>query len=412
VYHHEAAEKLILTDCVKYYGYNIISLYIKMTNVLSQDIDSLFVTNELIDISNALVITGGGAVQAYFAMGGCGCLHQNDMLNVDSYDVITSVSGGAIIALFLELCFLYKYDLEDDWFNKYVRKGGIYAAVNAKVLSNLVANMGDMSKLSIYLGEQMPAWWRSIEEGEFGRGPVFEYNYIDVQKSIISTDHRDVVDFETGDRTPNWLFTRLARCTLPILITNNKLTADAGLGSNIPVSTMWDKYNIENNVDIININPRYIRKTYPNPTIGDIFTQDTLFSIAMYTPANSIQRLIDVIYKGETNTIISSSSEFDPSPDIYHKNLFTERLSDMPYLHSFLQGILFTDLTQIKILENEGYIQMYHELKSKGRLKEGFVFTVPNPDVYGPETVAKFKKTLDTSIIPTVIGDIFNACIN
>ena len=383
-----------------------------MANVLSQDVDSLFVKDPRIDISNALVLTGGGAVQAYFAMGGCGCLHQNDMLNVDSYDVITSVSGGAILSVFLELCFLYKYDLEDDWFNKYVRERGVYAAVKSNIFSNLIANMGDMSKVSIYLGEQMPAWWRSIEEGEFGRGPIFEYNYIDVQKSIISTDHRDVVNFENGDRIPNWLFIRLLRCTMPFIITNNKLTADAGFGSNIPVSTLWDKYKINENVDIIQINPYYVRKSYPIPTIGDIFSIETILSISIHTPGNSIQSLIDVIYKGTTNTVVTTSSDFDPSEDIYHAGLFAERLADMPYIQSFYQGILYTDLTQIKILENEGYIQMYHELKSQGRLKEGFVFTVPNPDVYGPETVAKFKKTLDTSIITTVIGDVFNACIN
>ena len=382
-----------------------------MSNVKSQDIDRIFVNTSRKDISGALVLTGGGSVQAYFALGACGCLHQNNMLNVDSYDVITCVSGGALLAVFLELCFLYKYDLEEDWFNTYVREGGIYASVNSNVFANLVANLGDITKTSEYLGEQMPYWNRSIEEGEFGRGPIFEYNYIDVQKSILSTDHTDVVDFSTGNRRPNWLFTRLVRCTLPILITNNKLTADAGLGANIPVSTLFDKYIICDNIDIIKINSRFIRNMYPAPTVGDIFSVSTFQALSMDTAADSIASLIDLLYNGKTSTIISSSNGFNSSKDMYHKGLFVERVKEMPLIQSFLQGVLYTDLTQIKILENEGYIQMYHELKSQDRLKDDFVFKIPNPDVYGVNTKNFFSETVDRNIGMAVVSDIFNACI-
>jgi hypothetical protein len=382
-----------------------------MSNVKSQDIDSMFVNTKRQDISGALVLAGGGSVQAYFALGACGCLHQNDMLNVDSHTVITSVSGGALLAVFLELCFLYKYDLEEDWFNKYVREGGIYAAVNSNVLANLVANMGDITKVSEYLGERMPYWNRSIEEGEFGRGPIFEYNYIDVQKSVLSTDHTDVVDFNTGNRRPNWLFTRLMRCTLPILITNDKLTADAGLGANIPVSTLFDKYVIHDNIDIIKINSRFVRSTYPNPTISDIFSADTFQALSMDTTADSVASLIDLLYNGKTSSIISSSNAFNSSKDMYHNGLFVERVKEMPLLQSFLQGVLYTDLVQIKILENEGYIQMYQELKLQKRLKDDFVFKIPNPDVYGENTKKLFAETIERNIGMAVVNDIFNACI-
>jgi len=383
-----------------------------MSNVKSQDIDSIFVNTERKDISGALVLTGGGSVQAYFALGACGCLHQNDMLNVDSYDVITCVSGGALLAVFLELCFLYKYDLEDDWYNKYIREGGIYAAVNSNVFANLVANMGDITKTSEYLGKQMPAWNRFIDEGEFGRGPIFEYNYIDVQKSMLSTDHTDVVEFDTGNRRPNWVFIRLMRCTLPILITNDKLTADAGLGANIPVSTLFDKYVIHDNIDIIKINSRFIRSTYSKPTISDIFSVDTFQALSMDTAADSIASLIDILYNGKTSSIISSSNAFNFSKDMYHNGLFVERVKEMPLLQSFLQGVLYTDLVQIKILENEGYIQMYQELKSQKRLKDDFVFKVPNPDVYGENTKKLFDETVERNIGIAVLSDIFKACIN
>jgi hypothetical protein len=383
-----------------------------MTNVLSQDTDNIFKKRIRKDISNALVLTGGGAAQAYFAMGCCGCLHQNGMLDVDSYDVITSVSGGAILAIFLELCFLYKYDLEDDWYNKYVREGGIYAATKSNILANLVANIGDITKTAEYLGNAMPAWNRYIEEGDFGRGPTFEYNYIDVQKGILSTDHTDVVNFETGIRKPNWLFTRLARTTLPMLISNNKLSADAGLGANIPVSTLFDKYNIMHAIDIIKINPRYVRKTYPDPTISTILSIATFQALFMDTAADSIVSLVDRLYSEPfIGTVTTVSSEYDPSKDINHQGLFQDRLAETPIVQSFFQGVLYTDLAQIKILENEGYIQKYHELKDAGRLKEGFEFKIPNPDVYGPETPTLYKETLDRNIPMTVVGDIFTACI-
>jgi len=382
-----------------------------MSNVEWQDIDHIFKKKQRKSISNALVLTGGGAVQAYFAMGACGCLHQNDMLNIDSYDVISCVSGGSLMAVCLELCFVHRYDLEDDWFNRYVRERGMYALVKAHIASTLIVNMGDITKTAAILVDKIPIWNTQVEEAEFGRGPIFEYNYIDVQKAVLSTDHVDIVNFKTGERKPNWLFTRLMRCCLPLLITNDKLTADAGLGANIPVSTLFDKYKIIDNIDIIKINPRYVRKDYPIPQNKDILSVNTLQALTMNTAADSIVSLVDILYEGITSTVVSASSSFDESKDIYHNGMFIERVTDMPLIQSFLQGILYTDLNQIKILENEGYIQMYHELKKQDRLKDGFVFKVPNPEVYNEDTKKIFQQTLSVNPGIQLVSDIFNTCI-
>ena len=95
----------------------------EFTRIVEDEVDTIFKTYDRIDVSNILVLTGGGTAQTFFAMGSCGCLHDNDMLQHDSHDVISVVSGGAPLATLLELCYLYKYDLEEDWYNTYIRKG-------------------------------------------------------------------------------------------------------------------------------------------------------------------------------------------------------------------------------------------------------------------------------------------------
>jgi hypothetical protein len=44
-------------------------------------------------------------------------------------------------------------------------------------------------------------------------------------------------------------------------------------------------------------------------------------------------------------------------------------------------GLIFNNKPLMKVIENEGYIQMYYQLK-QAYPKKKLVFDIPNPDVY------------------------------
>jgi hypothetical protein len=53
------------------------------------------------------------------------------------------------------------------------------------------------------------------------------------------------------------------------------------------------------------------------------------------------------------------SNNCNVSPDAFHKNLFSDHYAQTSKWLTYYNTVLFTDLDMCKVLENEGYIQMY-----------------------------------------------------
>ena len=59
--------------------------------IISDEVDTIFIPSERKKIKNALVLTGGGTTQTFFAMGAVACLVDNGQFD---FELITAVSGG------------------------------------------------------------------------------------------------------------------------------------------------------------------------------------------------------------------------------------------------------------------------------------------------------------------------------
>jgi hypothetical protein len=57
----------------------------------------------------------------------------------------------------------------------------------------------------------------------------------------------------------------------------------------------------------------------------------------------------------------------------------------------------------IRISENEGYIQMYHQLQSRNQAK---VFKIPNPEVYNEDAKSVWNNWKKTNVVHELLKDI------
>ncbi len=185
------------------------------------------------------MLTGGGTLQTFFSLGAVGCLIDNGLFE---NDLITAVSGGALLLLFIDLCYnpIYQYTSKPDWYNKYVRKQ-LYQVATAKVIPYLVKSGFDLPKTQHYIFKQMPFFNKDYTSETVY--PIVEYNYVDYHTTRLSCDHRDIIDIGTNINKPYWWAIRPARCCLPFCNFYNKPTYDAGSVSNIPVSSLLTRYS-------------------------------------------------------------------------------------------------------------------------------------------------------------------------
>ena len=383
-----------------------------MDDIIEDEANTVFRQYDRIDISNILVLTGGGTTQAFFALGACGCLHDNGMLQHDSNDVISVVSGGALLATFLEMCYLYKYDLEEDWFDRYVRKGGVHACVESEMIGHLIAYLGNLTKLKDFLFDQLPAYKRSILDAK-QRGPVFEYNYIDTNLKSIISDHTDLINVETGHRVENWHLLRAMRCGLPLTKIEKRGTFDAGAISNIPSSTIFKKYNVHNQLIIVKVDSKVEYKTYPPTSVFNMIKG--ALSILIGTARDSVGDFINRVATSSTNIIVSTSNKLRPSKDKYHKDLFQSKthFDMMNTITRKYNGLSNLDMDYAKVMDNEGYLQMYYSLEEKGLLKPGFEPRIPNPEVYNADVGSVIDRAANTGnlgVVSKLCVSTFESC--
>jgi hypothetical protein len=73
------------------------------------------------------------------------------------------------------------------------------------------------------------------------------------------------------------------------------------------------------------------------------------------------------------------SNSKNSSQDNFHNGMINDIYNELSNFIRFYNGFLYTNENAMKICENEGYIQMYHQLKKRN---QATVFKIPNPEVY------------------------------
>ena len=350
------------------------------------------------NINKCLILTGGGTNQTFFSMGAVKCLIDNNMFD---FEVISGISGGTLLLTLIDLSICYKFNLENDWYNIYIRKP-VYAFANSNPLCTFIKNGFDFAKFAPYIFSVMSDYAKTLDTTNIEI--ICEYNYIDASRLVISNDHTDVLDIEKGIKLPYWYFIRPFRCIFPFTILNGKPTYDAGAVANVPVNTIFTKY-IPKQIFIILATPSLIYDKYPEKTYLDLITG--AISNITASANHSLQDMIDLnIINCETKLYCSMSNSLYKSKDKYHKDLFTDYVQQISRLKRFYNGALYNDQNLIKIIENEGYIQMYYKLLETFPDKK-LVFEIPNPDVYNDNV----KNILNASIASDLGFEVFKSFV-
>ena len=223
---------------------------------------------------------------------------------------------------------------------------------------------------------------------------ICEYNYIDGNTKMITSDHTDIIDLENGIKIDYWYFIRPLRCGLPFCNFNNRPAYDCGNINNIPVSAMFTKYQMENLV-IIKSTSRLLYDSYLDTPVIELLK--SWFFNNMGSSDNSLTDTIDLIVTSNPHNFqCSASNGLKQSDDELHRGMIEDLMNDMPLFTRFYNGLLYTNENAIKIAENEGYIQMYHQLKQRN---QATVFKIPNPDVYNENTKTMWNDWKDNTNI-------------
>ena len=104
----------------------------------------------------------------------------------------------------------------------------------------------------------------------------------------------------------------------------------------------------------------------------------------IFVSENCMNQLLSFGVNPNPNNIFCCfSNDLNSSDDPIHNNIY---LYNVNLLSIYSHGLLYQTGDIPKILENDGYIQMYSQLKRTG---EANVFKIPNPEVYNETVVSK-----------------------
>jgi hypothetical protein len=360
-----------------------------------------------IKINNICLISGGGINQTFFSMGSMKCLVDNKRFydkktNKFYFDVISSISGGTILSTFLDMATnpQYNYHLKDDWYNIYIRKP-LYDLACSNILKNALKNKFDLEKISQYLFDTIKYY--NLPLTDLNTNIIFEYYYLDATINKVSCNHGDLIDLSKGIKVDYWYLIRLSRCCIPLTNFYGKPTFDGALTNNIPIIEVVNKYNSNNCIIIAAL----LNLTYDSYPKINLFNQIiNVIGTTMNTSNNSI----NVVFTNlESDNVICSSmsNSFTKSKDPMHKNLFSNYEADIDMNIRFYNGILFCYSDILKVVENEGYVQMYYELKRQNP-NETLVFDIPNPEVYDKQKARKIvAKALELKLLPEIAKSFF-----
>lgn len=362
-------------------------------------------------VKDMLIISGGGVSATFFTMGAVKCLIDNDMLN---FDVMSSVSGGTLLLHFVEQSYHQGYTKEDNWYEKYIRKP-FYDVTREPLFAKLLIN-GFTPKglqktvLELLQGPLIAYYNKPLDVNKLYKKTIFEYNYLAGNGQHISDDHRDLIDLEKGVKQDNWYTYRLMRCTLPYTKFNDIPAFDAGSADNSAFSTTLSKYEAQN-VFYIASDIDFVYKKYPKKSyLKDI--SGVLTAVVNASSKASVH--LATITLDKKNVILCKySNGHIKSEDKYHKDLFNDYYTETPRIKTFYNGVLFTDHNMLKVIENEGYIQMYYGIKkSRGYKNKKLEFKIPNSDVYNEKVGEIFdnfqKLNVNKEIMKSIMSEIKN----
>ena len=107
--------------------------------IILDQVDYVFTPSKRKKIKTILILSGGGTLQSFFALGAVACLVDNGLFD---FDVISAISGGALLLTFIDLC------TNPDWYNLYVRKN-MYIIARSKSFAYLIRSGFDLQKHKI-----------------------------------------------------------------------------------------------------------------------------------------------------------------------------------------------------------------------------------------------------------------------
>ena len=367
--------------------------------IISDQRDNIFTPSKRKKVKNVLVLTGGGTLQTFFSMGAVGCLIDNGLFE---FDLISAISGGTLLMTFIDLCTnpFFNYASKPNWYNQYVRKN-IYKVANSKFCAYFIKSKFDLQKTQDYIFNNIQDFNQTMTSENTNL--LCEYNYIDANIRKITCDHTDIIDLKNGVKKDYWWAIRPARCGLPFCNFYNRPAYDAGGVGNIPVTSLLTRYKPKRLI-IVKVYSKVIYDKYPDKSYTDLLG-NWLFN-NMDTSEDSLEDMIDLsIQPNPKNIFCSISNSLNQSKDPIHKGLFDNIKLDYDMLLRIYNGFLYTNEDVMKIIENEGYIQMYHCLK---HTKEAKVFKIPNPDVYNKDASKKLAEWKTQNAIFELFKDIVN----
>lgn len=352
-------------------------------------------------IKNGLILSGGGISQTFFALGSVGCLVDNGLFN---FDLISSVSGGSILLFFIDLCTnpLYNYHKKRDWYNKYVRKN-LYKLFQIKFFAFLTKKAKfDFDKLETYLTENFTDF--DLKMTNQNTNINCEYYYINANTNEVLCDHSDIFDIDNVVKDNSWYIKQIFRCGLPFTNFNDTPTYDAGNISNLPITAVLNKYTYER-VIFIKLYSNLIYDKYKPVTTISLFN-NWLQNNTKSSDAEIDKLINDILCFNKKNIICSISNDLNKSKDKYHKGVFKNYDLEYSMFNRTYKSIITNNNDNfIKIMENEGYIQMYQQLRRTGEAK---VFKIPNPDVYNNNIKANFDEWVNENIVWEFLKDLFS----
>ena len=355
-------------------------------------------------IKNLLLISGGGVSATFLSMGAIKCLIENNLFD---FDVISSVSGGTIMLHFIEQCYHKGFYKENGWFDKYIRSR-LYEVIKEPIFIKLLLygiNVEGLTNLSIELFDRFfPDYKDPLDVNKLYKDTDFRYNYLDANTQHISDNHDDILNPKKDFYSDNWYFLRLLRCTAPFTNINNKPSYDAGTSDNNSFSTTFSQFEAENVYLIAAIND-FIYKKYK--IMNFIDTIANLIGAVTNASGKATIHLSEQLAENKNIILCKFSNNLITSNDENHKYLFSNYYDDVSQLKTYLVGVLFENSDMLKVLENEGYIQMHYALKNNKKLKLNKInFNIPNPDVYNSDVKKiynDFKKSnLNVDIIKSL----------
>jgi len=371
---------------------------LKLEEILSDNVEILNNPTKNIEIDYLLLLSGGGMNSVLFTLGAIGNLIDNGIFY--DYEVIGSVSGGAIVLHYIELCYKYNLVGTEDWYNKYVRKP-IYDVIMNNEFMKLFQLYGYQlfTDTELFLSHfnklLLPSMFKKDKKKKLKNAnikyPKFLFNYVNANASIIDHNHDDI----KNDK--NYYVKRLLRCcsTLINFTFQNKSTYDAGIVDNIATSKLLNIYNSKN-VTLVSAS-NYI--VYKKSRLSNGFLT-TINLLSLFFNTGNVANFMNIIdgsdaLMGVNKMICYSSNSKNPSTNPVHKNLF----SDFMLNNSMLKRNFFilyptnNNMNMLKLIENEGYIQMHSQIKKNIIYKNNILkFHIPNKKQYDKKTARKIYK--------------------